>query len=169
VIRPRQPIAPWHVLPVCIVCPLVALTVDLGNIFEMSRTLALIVYGGQVTIALLVYFSVFVVNRIDLDWFYAARQRGTVLSKRGPLAYFIFVVRISLLCAVEAGTVVSLAVSRHILAADSEETKSAVVGLVLGFAAIHTLFEVRRLGEAAWEIRETKPPTSKRPPMPSGS
>jgi len=153
-IRPRQPISPWHVLPLCLMCPIVALAVDLGGVFEMPTTLALTVYGLQVLLAILVYFSVFIVNRIDLDWLYGARQRDTIISKRWLLAYFIFLARTWLLCAMEADSLITLAVSRHLLPARSDKTKVALVGLLLFFAAIHTVLEARRLGEAAWEIRE---------------
>ena len=40
-IRPRQPISPRHVLPLCFMFPIVVLAVDPGNVFEIPRTLAL--------------------------------------------------------------------------------------------------------------------------------
>jgi len=150
-IKLRQPIAPWHVLPACILYVIVVAFGHPGALFEMPLLFAILVYTLQGACAVGLYFGLLLANRVDMGGMSVASWLTQIDVFRTFLSYFVFLARVSFLSVYEAASLLILISSGY--GSNQSETIRQYLPFVLFLCAfVHVLAEHSRLGRNGWTV-----------------
>jgi hypothetical protein len=152
----KQPTAYLHIVPAILSVVLVAAIVDIDSVVADATDVSSVDYIASmipiIAVGALVFFGLTYVNVINLRRLYRANWIYDGLNKlRGPLAYFIFLMRTWILSGITAVNCVLFSAYLFRVKLTSTEITPWCITTMIVIAAAHLVAERRHLGKSAWE------------------
>jgi hypothetical protein len=153
----KQPVAYLHVLPAIISACLGVLFTDINRatsqILQLSDAEFVLEMLPLFLGGLVAYFALLTVNMVNLRHLYwKDRDYQLLLRVRGPVSYFVFLMRVGMLSGFTAINCLLLVATAANLRMSKEDLTVWCLGLMLIIAAGHLVAERKQLGVQAWEL-----------------